>query len=151
MVLLPAVALAAAGQSVTSDTLQAFTTQVEAAQRELLGRVEPFKALWSRSPDVTLTGGLGGAIEKGWERVSLRLDWVGSQYRDGTRTHEEIARGEGRDFAYIVQRETIRFKGADGSPQVQELRSTMIFRREEGGWRIVHRHADSATGKQPLR
>ncbi|MDQ3417245.1 MAG: nuclear transport factor 2 family protein [Acidobacteriota bacterium] len=151
-VLLPALALGSSAQPAVSDTLETFASQVEAAQRELVqGRVEPFKALWSRSADVTLTGGLGGAIEKGWERVCLRLDWVGSQYREGTRTHEEVARGEGQDFGYIVQRETIRFKAADGSLQVQELRTTMIFRREKSGWRIVHRHADAATAKHPLR
>jgi ketosteroid isomerase-like protein len=29
------------------------------------------------------------------------------------------------------------------------LRSTMIFRPEEGEWRVVHRHADPITTAQP--
>ena len=152
LLLLPALTHSGAAQPSGGGTFHAFASQVEEAQRELVqGRPAAFKALWSRSADVTLAGGLGGAIEKGWERVSLRLDWVGSQYREGTRTHEEIARGQAQDFGYIVQRETIRFKAADGSSQVQELRTTMVFRREEGRWRIVHRHADTGTVKEAIR
>ena len=150
--MLTALALDGTMQTPRSGSLDEFLSRVEAAQRELVqGRPEPFKALWSQSSDVTLTGGLGGAIEKGWEGVSARLSWVGSQYREGTRTHEQVARGEDRDIAYVVQRETIRFTAADGAAQVQELRSTMVFRRERGDWRIVHRHADAATTKGPLR
>ena len=63
--------------SVASQSPQPFTgseaafdetlAQVEAAQVELVrGRPAAFKALWSNRDDVTLTGGLGGAIEKGW-------------------------------------------------------------------------------------
>jgi hypothetical protein len=141
-----------AAQSTQPGSLAEFLSHIEAAQRELVqGRPEPFKALWSQSADVTLGGGLGGAFEKGWDRVGARLSWVGTQYREGTRVHEQIARAEGPDFAYLVQRETIRSKAADGSPQVQEVRSTMIFRREGGRWRIVHRHADTLATRQPLR
>ncbi|HEX6164481.1 MAG TPA: nuclear transport factor 2 family protein [Vicinamibacterales bacterium] len=124
--------------------------EVEAAQVELVrGRPGPFKALWSQRDDVTLSGGLGGAVAKGWTQVSERLDWVATQYADGTRTHQEIARVVGQDLAYVVLRETIRFKSpADGKAAAQELRVTQIFRREDGRWRIVHRHADSQTVKQ---
>ncbi len=127
--------------------------RVEAAQVELVnGRPEAFKALWSKRDDVTLTGGLGGAIEKGWGSVSLRLDWVSSQYADGRREHEEVVRFMGRDVAYVVQKEIIRFHVPGQTAQVtQELRAVMVFRLESGAWRISHRQADSQTTKQTPR
>jgi ketosteroid isomerase-like protein len=30
----------------------------------------------------------------------------------------------------------------DAAPQAYELRVTTVFRREDGEWRVVHRHAD---------
>ena len=136
-----------------SSSFEAMLVQVEAAQVELVrGNPDAFKALWSHRDDVTLVGGLGGAIEKGWNRVSQRLDWVSSQYVDGRRKHEEVSRVVGHDIAHIVQRETIRFR-APSEPRetTQELRATMVFRLESGTWRIVHRHADSQITKQPTQ
>lgn len=125
--------------------------RVEAAQVELVrGRPDAFKALWSNRDDVTLTGGLGGAIEKGWGNVSRRLDWVSSQYADGSREHEEVVRFVGRDVAYVVQKEIIRFRvPGQTAHATQELRAVMVFRLESGVWRISHRQADSQTTKQP--
>jgi len=127
--------------------------RVEAAQLELVrGRPAAFKALWSNRDDVTLTGGLGGAIEKGWESVSRRLDWVSTQYADGSREHEEVVRFMGRDVAYVVQKEIIHFRVPGQAAQVtQELRAVMVFRLESGVWRISHRQADSQTMKQTAR
>ena len=68
--------------------------------------IGPFKALWSHSEHVTLSGGLGGAIANGWTQVSERLDWVATQYTGGVRTHQEVARYVGQDLAYVVLRET---------------------------------------------
>jgi pimeloyl-ACP methyl ester carboxylesterase/ketosteroid isomerase-like protein len=132
-------------------SFDAVLASVEAAQVQLVnGQPGPFKALWSQREDVTLSGGLGGAIAKGWTQVSERLDWVAAQYVDGARTHQEVARYVGQDLAYVVLRETIRFKNpADGRAAVQELRVTQVFRREDGRWRIVHRHADSQVVKNP--
>jgi ketosteroid isomerase-like protein len=127
----------------------AVLAEVEAAQVQLVnGHPGAFKALWSHSDDVTLSGGLGGAIAKGWTQVNERLDWVATQYVDGARSHQEVARYVGQDLAYVVLRETIRFKRpADRKSMVQELRVTQVFRREGGRWRIVHRHADSQVTK----
>lgn len=131
------------------SSFDAVLRDVEAAQVELVnGRPAAFKALWSHGDEVTLSGGLGGAIAKGWAQVSARLDWVATQYADGSRTHEEVSRYVGQDLAYVVLRETITFKvPGDGRTMVQELRVTQIFRREAGQWRILHRHADAQVTK----
>jgi len=133
----------------STPSFDAVLAEVEAAQVQLVnGRPDAFKALWSHSDDVTLSGGLGGAIAKGWTQVNERLDWVATQYVDGARTHQEVARYVGEDLAYVVLRETIRFKSpADRTSMIQELRVTQVFRREGGRWRIVHRHADSQIAK----
>lgn len=68
-----------------------------------------------------------GASTRGRAQVSERLDWVATQYRDGARTHQEIARHIGKDLAYVVLRETIRFKSPiDGRAMIQELRVTQV-------------------------
>ena len=135
----------AATQAPTTQSFDTALEEVEAAQVQLVnGQPNAFKALWSHGDNVTLSGGLGGVIAKGWIQVSERLDWVATQYLDGERTHQEVARYVGQDLAYVVLRETIRFKSpVDRRPMTQELRVTQVFRRDNGRWRIVHRHADS--------
>lgn len=141
----------AAPREASDAGFDAVLATVEAAQVRLVnGQPDPFKALWSHGEDVTLSGGLGGAIARGWTQVSERLDWVATQYVDAVRTHQEVTRVVGQDLAYVVLRETIRFKSpSDGRATVRELRVTQVFRREDGRWRIVHRHADSQVGKNP--
>ena len=138
-------------REVSDESFDSVLATVEAAQRQLVnGQPGPFKALWSRGEDVTLSGGLGGAIAKGWAQVSERLDWVATQYAEGARTHQEVSRFVGRDLAYVVLRETITYKDlADRRARIQDLRVTQVFRREAGRWRIVHRHADSQVEKKP--
>src|SRR5688572_30295662 len=88
----------------------AMLERVEAAQRELHeGRPAAFKALWSQTGDVTLAGGFGGVIAKGWDAVGARLDWVGTQFSKGTSTRERIASGTSGDLGYVVQLEHLRF------------------------------------------
>jgi ketosteroid isomerase-like protein len=127
-----------------------FMKKLELAEEEFVqGRPEAFKSLWSRADNVTLCGGFGG-IESGWQNVARRLEWVSLKYTDGTRTREGISSFVSADFAYIVQIEVIHFRIAEQSTQAtQELRATMVFRREKGEWKIVHRHADSQTTTKP--
>jgi ketosteroid isomerase-like protein len=55
---------------------------------------------------------------------------------------EVLAADVGDDFAYLlaIERTTASVRGSE--PTSYQLRSTTIFRREDGGWKIVHRHAD---------
>lgn len=125
-------------------------TAMDAAQLELQqGNAAAYKAFWSRGDDVTLVGGFGGAVEKGWERVSQRLDWAAAQFSKGTNTIERvITRAEGT-LGYIVQIEHIRFQvPGQNKEATRDYRVTMLFRREPEGWKIVHRHADSQMMKQ---
>jgi ketosteroid isomerase-like protein len=128
----------------------AFIRKLETAEEEFVqGRPAAFKSLWSRADDITLCGGFGG-IERGWENVIARLDWVSLKYADGTRTREEMSRVVTADFAYLVQIEVIRFRLPGKSDySTQELRATMVLRREADDWKIVHRHADPQVLTKP--
>ena len=132
------------------EEFNAILAKADAAQLELQnGRPAAFKALWSHRDDVTLAGGFGGAIEKGWDQISRRLDWVGAQYSGGTHTHERIVVTAQDLLAYVVQAEHIRFHvPGQASESTRDYRVTMVFRREPEGWRIVHRQADVQTMKQ---
>jgi ketosteroid isomerase-like protein len=132
-------------QAIDADPeLRAFVARIDAAQEEFAhGRPSAFKALWSHTDDVTLAGGHGGAIERGWSKVAARLDWASSTYEEGERSNQIIGGWVGDGLAYLVRKEIIEAKIGGGSRSRQELRVTMVFRRDNGGWRIVHRHADS--------
>jgi len=123
---------------------RAFVERIDAAQEAFAhGRPGDFKALWAHTDDVTLAGGHGGVVERGWDKVGARLDWASTTYQDGERSNQIISSHVGDDFAYLVRNEVIEAKIGGGSVrQRQELRVTMVFHRTSDGWRIVHRHAD---------
>ena len=136
-----------------TDGFKAMLKAVDEAQVELQnGRPAPYKALWSHADDITLSGGLGGKIERGWEQISRRLDWVGTQFSDGTNTIERLVAVESCDLGYVVQQEHLRFR-VPGQPETstRDYRVTMVFRRESDGWKLVHRQADSQMTKQPTK
>lgn len=129
-----------------------FTLQLlDALRRFVQGDAEPYRNLWSHRDDVTIFGGWG-AYEQGWAAVEPRLDWAASRYSEGWLDRENLLKGVGPDIAYSVDIERIggRF---DNAPEVREapLRVTHVFRREEGRWRIVHRHADFLRPRQEPR
>ncbi len=66
-------------------------------------------------------------------------------------TFERISGSATADWAYIVEIERGRLKvGTSDEPAPVALRVTTIFRREDDGWRIVHRHADPITTPRPI-
>ena len=114
----------------------------EATQHFVRRDPAPLKALFSRAADVTIAGGLGG-IERGWEAVGSRLDRVSSQYTPARFSADRIALHQHGDLAVLVQHERFDFEAtAEFEGGVREYRATIALRRENGQWRVVHRHAD---------
>ncbi len=148
---LVAKAQAASEKPVTShqDFLAALAA-ADTAQRELQsGNAAAYKAIWSRSDDVTLIGGFGGGVERGWPKVSQRIDWVASQFSNGTNTIERLVTHSNGKLGYVVQVERIRFQvPGQAKESTRDYRVTMLFLHEPDGWKLVHRHADSQMMKQ---
>lgn len=116
------------------------------------GNPGPIKELYSRLDDVTLANPFGG-IARGWAQVEARLDQAARQFQDGQMLgFDTISSYTARDTAYLVETEHFRAR-LDGAAAAEEfaLRVTSIFRREEGHWKLVHRHADPAARPQSRR
>ena len=103
-----------------ADGFPAMLAAVDAAQLELQsGKPAAFKALWSRRDDITLSGGFGGTIERGWEAVGRRLDWVGTQFSKGSNSIERLVAQESGDLG---QRGTARAPSLTPSPERRRSR-----------------------------
>jgi ketosteroid isomerase-like protein len=126
-----------------------FLEQVAEARYQFnLGNVAPSLALWSPTDDVTLMGA-GGGMEKGIGEVKPRIAFVTQQRTGGSGVAENQVRIEylqvvvNGDFAYTVQLERRRLSVAGQTEPVDNvLRATDVFRKDNGTWKLVHRHAD---------
>lgn len=120
------------------------------ALRELVkGNAGSLKKLFSHRGDVTVSGGFGGYF-RGWEQVEKNTEMAASRFIDGVVTgFENVAKYATPELAYTVDVERFRARLAGKEDVVPvALRVTSIFRREEGRWRLVHRHGDPITSVQ---
>ena len=68
-------------------------------------------------------------------------------FRGGTGTAELVGGYASGDLAVLAMIERARARIADIPEQDWSLRVTLVFRREDGDWRLVHRHADPLVGR----
>jgi ketosteroid isomerase-like protein len=115
------------------------------------GNPEPVQELYSHRDDVTLANPLIGPPARGWEQVAEAQRRGASQLRDGEITgFEVIAKYVTPELAYVVWLERQQAKvGGRQDVTPFTLRVTMIFRPEDGTWKVVHRHADPIATPQP--
>ena len=121
-----------------------------AAGEFVKGNPDPVEKLWSRREDVTLANPYGPPV-RGWEQVAKTIEHAASLRRDGEFVGSEmVAKYVTPELAYVVQLERAKAK-VGGREEIAPIatRATMIFRPEEGTWKMVHRHADSITTAQP--
>jgi ketosteroid isomerase-like protein len=138
-----------AGASAEFDAV--IDTYHRAAQAFARGDPAPMKSLWSWRGDVTLANPLGPP-RRGWSDVEETMDAAAALLRDAERVdHERISKYVTEDLAFVLEIERIPGLKLGGSDEIKStsLRVTTVFRREEGRWRIMHRHADPITSPRP--
>ena len=133
------------------EVIQQYHTALDAFVR---GTPEPMKALFSRAGDVVLANPFGPAVQ-GWDKASAALDYASSRFKDGTAAEfDRMASYVAADLATIYEVEQGKLSVGGGPVTAWALRTTTTFRREDGTWKVVHRHADpiiTASPEGPLR
>lgn len=130
-----------------------FLAEVLPRQREAetaihRGDAGPRKAFWSDKEPVTVLGAARSARNRA--ELDALFDWLAARFSNGEPAQfEVVAAGASGDLGYITGYEHTTASIEGRPPASYDLRVTLVFRRENGKWRAVHRHADPVTVGQP--
>jgi ketosteroid isomerase-like protein len=105
------------------------------------GDAGPRDETWSKQEPVTVFGAWMNATSSDEARaVFRRIAESFSNAEEGG--IELIAHGVSGDLAYTAHREHTTTT-VDGERREYVLRTTQVYRRENGTWKVIHRHADN--------
>jgi ketosteroid isomerase-like protein len=140
------------GEMLPPELTEAIEEDHRALDALLRGDAEPKKKMFSHREDVSLANPLGPPV-RGWDQVETTLKRVAAQVREGEpQRFERISEYATEDLAYVLEIERcpgIKVGNSEESKPFS-LRATTVWRRENGGWKIAHRHADSITAPRPI-
>ena len=116
--------------------------QYEAEQALINGDAGPRLAMTSMQDPVTVFGAKV-PVRRGWNEVSQTVRWLAARWSDSTDYRFELVAADvSGDLAYMVGFEHIANSVVGVPVEPYTLRVTHVFRRENGEWKIAHRHAD---------
>jgi ketosteroid isomerase-like protein len=102
------------------------------------------RALWSRNEPVSVLGAWRNAI--GQRELDELFTSLGESFSKCTSYEFELlAYDVVGDMAYTAGFEHTS-ASVDDQPRTYSLRATQVYRREEGAWRVAHRHGDTVAG-----
>lgn len=105
------------------------------------GDAAPRRALWSRGEPVSVLGAWRNAY--GLQQVDQLFTHLEKSFSDCTsyvfdlQSYDVVG-----DMAYTAGLEHTS-TSVDGEPRTYTLRVTQVYRREDGEWRVAHRHGDT--------
>ena len=124
--------------------------QVQAERALVNGDPAPRLAMTSTEDPVTVFGAKV-PVRSGWDEVSETLRWLAARWSDSTNYRFEVVAADvSGDMAYLVGFEHVANSVVGVPVEPYTLRVTHIFRRENGEWKIAHRHADYVPIDQTL-
>lgn len=125
---------------------QEFITWVQSVLRDAEiavhnGDAGPRRAIWSRSDPVSVLGAWKNA--SGQQELDELFAHLAEDFSDCTSYEFELLEAEVRgDTAYTVGFEHTS-ASVKGVPHTYTLRATQIYRREDGEWKVAHRHGSA--------
>jgi ketosteroid isomerase-like protein len=143
----------ASDRSVIGDpSLRAVLESLEESQRRFMrGDVSLWMEHLSRRDDVAILGGWGGH-ETGWSETQARYQWACARFRasQAKLTVECLTSCVSGDLAFTtaIERSEVKVEGQEPAAPMA-LRVTHIFRREDGAWKLMLRHADPLVARTP--
>ena len=129
-----------------------FLLRYEAANSAFVnGDPSAWLSITAEKDPASIFGGFGGLGEAGVATVHQRYLLAASVFRpNGAKVDFEYLVKDVRGrlaYTVAIERAHVLYAGhTERQPQV--LRVTMLFRREHGAWKIVHRHADTMIALQ---
>ena len=107
------------------------------------GDAAPRRALWSRHEPVSVLGAWRAAY--GQQELDQLFTALGENFSNCESYAFELqACDVAGDMAYTAGLEHTA-ASVDGQPRSYTLRATQVYRREDGAWKVAHRHADTVT------
>ena len=121
------------------DWIQTDLYQAELALHN--GDAAPRRALWSGNEPVSVLGAWRNA--KGQRELDDLFTGLAKSFSDCTSyAFEVLAYDVVGGMAYTAGLEHTS-ASVDGEPRTYTLRATQVYRRENGHWKVAHRHADT--------
>ena len=127
-----------------SEGFRDFMRRREAVSTDYInGRADGLLALSVTHDPATFFPPSGDRIQ-GANRVNTANEKGAHTFGEGSTGHFEILHSSSSGdlgFWTGIQHAEVMMKGKD-EPVSMQLRTTEVFRREKGEWKLVHRHAD---------
>jgi ketosteroid isomerase-like protein len=106
------------------------------------GDIDAYRKLITYSDDFTLMSPFGGEPTHGRDLTPERWDTMGRFFRNGTFAQDVVQTYSTSDMVVLVLIEHCRSEVANLPHQEWLLRVTLVYRRDDSQWHLVHRHAD---------
>ena len=115
----------------------------EAAKAYIRGDLRAYLALLPHSDDYTLLQPFGGELIRGVDDSNENAAVVAQFFKGGEADVEVMATYASGDLVVLVMIERQHGEVGGLPDQDWSLRVTLVYRREDGKWLLVHRHADA--------